>query len=157
MIHATLLRRVILLMVVLAPVCVPQTANTTAKQPRDARSEEEARKVIEAFFPLFSKHDVKGLLSVVNFPHIRVTDAGTLIIPSAKEWTGDPTPLEPYYHHTELESLTFVQSNAVKAHALVVFTRYNTSGKKYISYPTLWIVTKVNGHWGIQVRSSFAP
>ena len=157
MIRATLLCRVVLLLAVLGPVCVSQSANPPAKQPRDKRSEDEARKVIEAYFPLFSKHDVKGLLSVVNFPHIRVTDAGTLIIPSAKEWTGDPTPLEDYYHHTELESLTFVQSSAVKAHALVVFTRYKADGKKYISFPTLWIVTRVNGHWGIQVRSSFAP
>ena len=44
--------------------------------------------MIEAYFPLFSKRDVKGLLGVVNFPHIRVTDSRTVIIPSAKEWTG---------------------------------------------------------------------
>src|ERR1700720_3605831 len=98
MIHIALLGRVILLMAVLGPICVSQNAKPRAKQPRDPRSEDEARKVIEAYFPLFSKHDVKGLLSVVNFPHIRVTDAGILIIPSAKEWTGDPTPLEDYYH-----------------------------------------------------------
>jgi hypothetical protein len=156
MVRSTLLRRVVLLIAALGPVCISQTAKPPAKQPRDERSEDEARRVIEAFVPLFSKHDVKGLLKVVNFPHIRITEAGTLIIPSAKEWSGDPTPLEDYYHHTELESLTFVQSNAVKAHALVVFSRYKADGTKYISIPTLWIVTKVNGHWGIQVRSSFA-
>jgi hypothetical protein len=157
MTHATLLCHVILLISVLGPICVSQIENSPAKQPRDKRSEDEARKVIEAYFPSFSKRDVKGLLSVVNFPHIRVTDAGTLIIPSAKEWTGDLTPLEDYYQHTKLESLRFVQSNAVKAHAVVVFSRYNADGNKYISYPTMWIVTKVNGQWGIQVRSSFAP
>jgi hypothetical protein len=157
MLPALLPSRIILLMAVLCAVCVSHTGNRWAKQPRDQRSEDEARKVIAAFFPLFSKHDVKGQLRVVNFPHVRVTDAGTTIIPSAKEWTGDPTPLEGYYHHSELESLTFVQSNSVKAHALVVFSRYKADGTKYVSYPTLWIVTKVNGHWGIQVRSSFAP
>jgi len=157
MIHATHLCRLTLLMAVLGPICVSQNANLPAKHPRDKRSEDEARKVIEAYFPLFSRHDVKGLLDVVNFPHVRVTDAGTLIIPSANEWTGDPTPLEDHYHHTGLDSLTFVQSNAAKAHALVVFSRYKADGKRYVSYPTLWIVTKVNGHWGIQVRSTFAP
>ena len=150
MIHAALL-------LLAAVLTTAQAANTTPQQPRNKQTEDEARKVIQAYFPLFSKHDAKGLLSVVNFPHIRVTDAGTLIVPTAKEWNGDPTSLEPYYHHTELQSLTFVQSNAVKAHALVVFTRYNNDGQKYVSYPTLWIVTKVNGHWGIQLRSTFAP
>jgi hypothetical protein len=124
---------------------------------RHPDSENEARKVIEAYFPLFSRRDEKGLLAVVNFPHIRVTGSGTVIIPSAKEWTGDPTPLEEHYDHTELDSLTFVQSDTAKAHALVVFSRYGTDGAQYVSYPTLWIVTKVDGQWGIQVRSTFAP
>lgn len=141
----------------LCPLALSQTPSAGPQQPRDERAEKEARRVIEAYFPLFSRHDVKGLLSVVNFPHIRVTDTGTRIIPSAREWTRDPTPLEDYYHHTELDALTFVQSNPVKAHALVRFSRYRADGTRYASYPTLWIVTKVNGHWGIQVRSSFAP
>jgi hypothetical protein len=125
--------------------------------PRDPASEAEARKVIEAYFPLFSKRDAKGLLRVVNFPHIRVTAERTLVIPSAAEWKGDPTPLEDYWHHSALDSLEFVQSDATKAHALVVFSRYQADGTRYISYPTLWIVTRIDGHWGIQVRSTFAP
>lgn len=134
-----------------------QEQKPPAKHPRNERTEHEARRVIEAYFPLFNKRDVKGLLAVVNFPHIRVTDSGTVIIPSANEWRGDPTPLENYWHHSALESLTFVQSDGSKAHALVVFGRYKSNGERYISYPTLWIVTKINGHWGIQVRSTFAP
>jgi hypothetical protein len=146
-----------LLLAVVGVLCPAQSASVATGQPRDKASEAAARKVIEAYFPLFSRRDAKGLLAVVNFPHIRVTASGTTIIPSAKEWTGDPTPLEKYYDHTELDSLTFVQSDAGKAHALVRFSRYKQDGTKYISYPTLWVVTKVNGHWGIQVRSTFAP
>src|SRR5204862_5310321 len=104
-----------------------------ATHPRDPRSEEEARKVIEAYFPLFSRRDVKGLLAVVNFPHVRVTDSGTVIIPSSKEWKGDPTPLEDYWHHSGLDSLTFVQSDAHKVHALVVFSRFRANGQRYVS------------------------
>jgi len=125
--------------------------------PRNQESEVAARRVINAYFPLFSRRDVAGLLAVVHFPHIRVTASGTVIIPTPSDWTGDPTPLEDGYHHTELESLTFVQSDAVKVHALVVFSRYGLDGVRYVSYPTLWIVTKVEGKWGIQVRSTFAP
>lgn len=125
--------------------------------PRNPASEDAAREVIETYFPLFSRRDATGLLAVVNFPHIRITGSGTLIIPSAKEWTGDPTPLEPRYHHTKLDCLTFVQSDAAKVHALVVFSRYDVDGTQYVSYPTMWIITKVDEHWGIQVRSTFAP
>ena len=157
MIHSAHSCRLVLLMAIFAPICVSQGVNSPAKQPRDKGSEDAARKVIEAYFPPFNKRDVNGQLSTVNFPHIRVTGSRTVIIPSAKEWTGDPTPLENYWHHSGLDSVTFVQSDSAKAHALVVFSRYKADGTKYVSYPTLWIVTKVNGHWGIQVRSTFAP
>jgi hypothetical protein len=157
MIHGAYSCRAILLMALLSPICVSQGSKESAAQPRDKRSEDQARKVIEAFFPLFNRRDVKGQLSVVNFPHIRVTGSRTVIIPSANEWAGDPTPLEEYWHHSGLDSVTFAQSDAEKVHALVVFSRYKADGTKYVSYPTLWIVTKINGHWGIQVRSSFAP
>lgn len=120
-------------------------------------SEQEARRVIEAYFPLFSKSDAQGLLSVVNFPHIRIAAGTTTIIPSAEQWKGDPTPLEQHWHHSKLDSVEFIQSSADKVHATVVFSRYKADGTRYVTYETLWIVTKVNGRWGIQVRSSFAP
>jgi hypothetical protein len=133
------------------------TSRMQATHPRNPDSEAEARKVIEAFFPLFSRRDTKGLLSVVNFPHVRVTGSRTVIIASAKEWIGDPTPLEDDWHHTALDALTFVQSSPTKVHALVLFSRYQADGQRYVSYPTLWIITKIDGHWGIQIRSTFAP
>lgn len=58
MIRTSYFCRLTLLMAVLGPICVSQNATLPGKHPRDKRSEDEARKVIEAFFPLFSKHDV---------------------------------------------------------------------------------------------------
>ena len=140
-----------------ATLTYPQASRPADRHPRDLRAEEQARKVIEDYFPLFNNHDVRGLLRVVNFPHIRVTSSATVIIPSQSEWKGHPTPLESYWHHSALDSLSFVQSDATKAHALVGFSRYKADGTKYVSYSTLWVVTHVDGHWGIQVRSTFAP
>src|SRR5262249_753134 len=81
----------------------------------------------------------------------------TVVIRSAAEWKGDPTPLEDYWSHSALDSLEFVQSDATKAHALVVFSRYKADGTRYISYPTLWIVTRIDGAWRTQSRSTLAP
>ena len=126
---------------------------------RNHDSERAARGVIEAYFPLFNSRDAQALLAVINFPHIRVSDASTTIICSAAEWTGDPTPLDPAeeWHHSGLDSVEFVQSSADKVHALVAFSRYHADGTRYSSYKTLWVVTRVHGKWGIQIRSSFAP
>ena len=126
---------------------------------QNPQSEAEARKVIEAYFPLFNRKDSKGLLAVVHFPHIRIAGGKTMIIPSPAEWNGDPTPLEARegWRHSGLDSIQFIQSSADKVHAVVVFSRYKADGTRYVTYPTLWIVTRVAGRWGIQVRSSFAP
>jgi len=128
-------------------------------RPRNADSERAARAAIEAYFPLFNARDPQALLGVINFPHIRVADGKTTIIRSAAEWTGDPTPLDPAegWHHSALDSVEFVQSSADKAHALVVFSRFHADGTRYSSYETLWVVTRSNGKWGIQLRSTFAP
>lgn len=123
------------------------------------QSEAEARRVIEAYFPLFNSVDPIGLLAVINFPHIRVAGGRTTIIPSEAEWTGDPTPLDPAenWHHSALDSVEVVQSSADKVHARVVFSRHRSDGTRYVTYEALWVVTKADGKWGIQVRSSFAP
>jgi hypothetical protein len=39
----------------------------------------------------------------------------------------------------------------------VVFSRYKADGTKYATYQSLWMVTKKEGAWGVQARSSFAP
>jgi hypothetical protein len=126
---------------------------------RNDQSEAEARRVIEAYFPLFNKRDTSGLLDVVNFPHIRMAQGSVTVIESAEEWTGDPTPLDPKegWHRSGLDSLEFIQSSDDKVHAIVVFSRYKADGSRYVTYPTLWIVTRLRGHWGIQIRSTFAP
>jgi hypothetical protein len=38
-----------------------------------------------------------------------------------------------------------------KVHRLVVFSRFRADGQRYASYSTLWIVTQVDGQWGVQV------
>ena len=126
---------------------------------RNDQSEAEARRVIEAYFPLFNKRDISGLLEVVNFPHIRIAKGEITIIEAPEKWGGDPTPLDPRegWHRSGLDSVEFIQSSHDKVHAIVVFSRYKEDGSRYVTYPTLWIVTKVNGHWGIQIRSTFAP
>jgi hypothetical protein len=115
--------------------------------------------MIEAYFPLFNKGDAKGLLQVVNFPHIRIAGGAITVIPSPAEWTGDPTPISVSegWDHSGLDSIQFVQSSANKVHALVEFSRYRADGTRYATYHTLWIFTRIDGHWGIQCRSSFAP
>jgi hypothetical protein len=58
---------------------------------------------------------------------------------------------------SSLDSVTMRQNDPIKVHFEVVFSRYKADGSKYATYQSLWIVTSVNGEWGVQARSSFAP
>ena len=50
-----------------------------------------------------------------------------------------------------------VQSCMDKVHMAVQFTRYRADDSVIGRYPSMWIVTRVEGRWGVQARSSFAP
>ncbi len=145
------------LIIAAATAFAAESGVAPARHPRNERSESEARKTIEAFFPLLNARDAQGALAIVHFPHIRIGSSGTVVIPSAEAWKGDPVPLETQWHRSALDTVEFVQSDATKVHALVVFSRFSADGRRYVSFPTLWIVTKVGDRWGIQVRSTFAP
>ena len=43
-----------------------------------------------------------------------------------------------------------------KVHLAVQFSRWRADGSLIGRYKSLWIVTLVDGKWGIQARSSFA-
>ena len=50
-----------------------------------------------------------------------------------------------------------IQSGSEKVHFAVTFVRYDAAGKVIGKFPSLYVVTLKDGHWGVQARSSFAP
>jgi hypothetical protein len=61
------------------------------------------------------------------------------------------------WHRSAWESREVLQSSEDKVHILVRFTRYREDDSVIGTYDSFWIVTKRDGRWGIQARSSFAP
>ena len=126
-------------------------------------TENEAVKAIEAFFHTFNAHDSDGNLKTLHFPHIRINGSGNVnIIQNAT----DVRPLDVAlayltesegWHHSTLDSVERIHGSDVKVHFNIQFSRYKADGSKYAVHKSLWIVTKKDGRWGIQARSSFAP
>jgi hypothetical protein len=50
-----------------------------------------------------------------------------------------------------------VQANADKVHVMVVFSRYDADDELLAQFDSFYIVTRVDGRWGIRSWSSFAP
>ena len=62
---------------------------------------------------------------------------------------------EEGWDHTVTLDIKVVQSDETKVHLLLHQSRRNSENIEYHNFHTLWIMTKVEGKWGIQFRSSF--
>jgi len=129
------------------------------EQNRNSESEAEARRVIAAFNEAGNKRDLEGLRNALNFPYIRIASGNVRISRTREEFTSDAPPQwqAEGWHHSSVDSVEFIQSSSDKVHAAVVFSRYKADGTRYATYRTLRIITKQDGHWGVQCSSSFAP
>jgi hypothetical protein len=125
-----------------------------------AGREAGARAPIDAFFKAFNARDNEALKKTLHYPHVRINEAGGVNVwKDASDVSTDfagLTRAEGWARST-LDSVTMRQNDGVKVHFDVVFSRYKADGTKYAVYQSLWIVTKKDGAWGVQARSSFAP
>jgi hypothetical protein len=122
--------------------------------------EADARAPIEAFFKAFNARDNDALKKTLHYPHVRINEAGNVNVWRDASEAGtnfEGLTRSEGWARSSLDSVTMRQNDQVKVHFEVVFSRYKTDGSKYATYQSLWIVTSVNGEWGVQARSSFAP
>jgi len=131
-----------------------------ALSAQDRQAETQARKAMDEFMTTFNARDPGAWAATLNYPHVRFASNEVRVYQNAddfaRENTDYPKRLAPW-HHSRWESMTVIQSGPDKVHFAVTFVRYDASGKEIGKFPSLYIVTLKNGHWGVQGRSSFAP
>lgn len=126
-------------------------------------NEESAKRgveVAEAFVRAFNTHDHKGQAEALNYPHIRLANGKYATIQNAEAYIagasrGEARMQEEGWHHTVVASLEVVHAGKDKVHLALRNDRCRADGSVYLSFDTFWIATLVDGHWGIQFRSSF--
>lgn len=127
---------------------------------QDRKAEAAARQAMDNFMAAFNSRDVHAWAATLNYPHVRFASNQVRIYQSAEEFArGDadyPKRLAPW-DHSRWDSMQVIQSGPDKVHFAVIFVRFDVSGKEIGRFPSLYIVTLQNGHWGVQARSSFAP
>ena len=108
----------------------------------------------------FNARDPTAWAATLNYPHVRFAGNQVKVYDTAADFARDmkdyPKRLAPW-DHSRWESMQVIQSGADKVHFAVIFVRYDANGKEFGKFPSLYIVTLKNGHWGVQARSSFAP
>jgi hypothetical protein len=152
---------------VLAAAAAPPPPGSPADQPakevttmtaEQTEAIAAAMKCLDDFMAAFNARDVKAFEATFNFPSIRIASGKVAII-------------EPGYHKPELfgtgaltewdhsawERREVVHAGPDKVHIDTRFSRYRKDGSLIGGFDSIYVVTKVDGHWGVQARSSFAP
>lgn len=126
-------------------------------------NEESAKRgieVAEAFVRTFNARDHGRQAETLNYPHIRLANGKYTTIQNAETYIagarrGEARMEEEGWHHTVVASLEVVHAGKDKVHLALRNDRCRADGSVYLSFDTFWIATLVDGHWGIQFRSSF--
>jgi hypothetical protein len=127
----------------------------------DGAIDRKAFEILDAFMKAFNARDRKKQASTFNFPHVRISGSKVTLFNSAEEFEKN-RELDKFlkkigWHHSAWDSRKVIQRSEEKVHVAVRFTRYNKKGDKLGTYESIYAITKKDGHWGIQARSSFAP
>ena len=132
-----------------------------AQSRADDVANAEALKVMDSFMAAFNKRDQAAWADTLLFPHVRFASGKVAIYPDRDAFIAgnqiDKLIDKEGWDHSAWDSMQVVQSSPDKVHITVAFSRYHKDGTKYASYPSLYIVERVDGRWGIRARSSFAP
>ena len=145
---------------IVAVLCVLLTGTAPACRADDAANT-EALKVMDAFMAAFNARDTSAWADTLLYPHVRFASGKVAIFQDRDAFVAanhiDKLIAGERWDHSAWDSMQVVQSSPDKVHITVSFSRYRADGTKYATYPSLYIVERVDGRWGVRARSSFAP
>ena len=123
-------------------------------------STDHAREAVQFFIDTFNAQDHEKHATSLNYPHIRLANGRFARLESAEQFAQQSAANEARlkaegWHHTDVRSLEIVHEGEDKVHVAITNDRCHADGTVYKSFDTFWIATLVDGHWGIQFRSSY--
>ncbi len=119
-----------------------------------------AMNALDKFMLAFNNRDIDAWTDTLNFPHVRFASGTVNVYDNPKPFKARPvfkTLEQSGWDHSHWLTREVVLASAGKVHIATVFQRFNKSNEPIGTYESLYIVTKVNGRWGVQARSSLAP
>ncbi|HEX7726363.1 MAG TPA: hypothetical protein VF410_07385 [Rhizomicrobium sp.] len=122
------------------------------------QSSAAAMQVLDDFMTAFNARDVKAFEKTFNFPSIRLA-SGKLVTLNKGDMTPErfTTGALAEWDHSAWERRNVIHAGENKVHVDTRFTRYRKDGSVIGGFDSIYVITKENGHWGVKIRSSFAP
>ncbi len=123
--------------------------------------ENAAMEVLDQFMAAFNARDDEAMCRTFLYPHVRFA-SGAVRTYETHEACVEQFDFAGFaerfgWDHSGWDRRTAVQANTDKVHVVVIFSRYDADDELIAQFDSLYIVTRVDGRWGIRSRSSFAP
>jgi hypothetical protein len=129
-----------------------------ADDPLDAEVIRAAQGVLDAFMKAFNARDIPAFEATFNFPSVRLASKGLVTLNpgdmSAERFT---TGALAEWDHSAWDRREVIHAGPDKVHIDTRFTRYRKDGSVIGGFDSIYVVTRQDGHWGVKIRSSFAP
>ncbi len=116
--------------------------------------------VLDAFMAALNAHDAAGMDATMHFPHVRFAGGQIKVY---EQPGNNPMDLfqrlraEDDWLYSTWRTRELVQFSPAKAHVALSYTRFRSDNSVIGVYESLYVLTLVDGRWGIQMRSSFGP
>lgn len=117
-----------------------------------------AMQCLDQFIASMNAGDASAHDDCFNFPSVRLA-SNTLVTFERgrdKAWAKKTGSFEEWAR-SAWEKRDVLHASADKVHINTRFVRYRADGSVLGAFDSIYIVTKQDGHWGIKIRSSFAP
>ena len=148
----TRLARVVVMLAVTGVGVVPARAQFA--------SQNAAMSVLDRFMTAFNARDDEAMCRTFHYPHIRFASGAVRTYETYDDCVAQfdfARFAERFgWDHSKWDRRTAVQANPSKVHVLVIFSRFNADDEMIAQFDSLYIVTRIDGLWGIRSRSSFA-
>ena len=117
-----------------------------------------AMRCLDDFPAAFNARDLEAFESTFNFPSVRLaSNTLTLIEPGHHTPAMFGTGALKGWSYSAWERREVIHAGPDKVHIDTRFTRHGQDGEVMGGFDSIYVVTRVAGHWGIKARSSFAP
>lgn len=116
--------------------------------------------VLDRFMAALNQHDPQAMDAAMHFPHVRFAGGQMRIYSKPGDHPMDFVERlrrDDDWKHSEWVTRELVQCNEIKAHYVASYTRFRSDDSVIGVYGALYVLTKVDRAWGIQMRSSFGP
>ena len=125
---------------------------------RDA-AERAAVAAVEAFYQAWSEGDLETLRGTMNYPHVSLFPGHIEVRATPEDFESPFERLRELqaWHSSSLDRIHPIWTRDDKVCLSVDWSRYGEDGARYLSGNIIYIVTNVEGHWGIQFRARSEP